>query len=93
MSSKPERRAAQATVAAYHEARLSELVERVATAMDRFRAGEVGAFEIDQVIFQYSRAAKELWKFCNLGDVEFSAQLIADQSPVDWWARGEPKHR
>ena len=93
MSSKSERRAAQETIAAYHEAQLVELVQRVAVAIDRFRAGEVGAFDIDQVIFQYSRAAKELWKFCSLGDVEFTAALINDQAPTDWWALGEPRRR
>ena len=65
MSSNSERRAAREMVAAYHEARLAELVQRVGEAVDRFRAGEVDAFDADQVIFQYSRAAKELWKFCN----------------------------
>jgi hypothetical protein len=37
-------------VAAYHEARLGELVARVADAVDRHRAGELDAFEVDQVI-------------------------------------------
>ncbi len=64
-----------------------EPVQRVAVAIDRFRAGEVDAFDIDQVILQYSWAAKELWKFCSLSDVEFTAQLINDQAPTDWWAR------
>jgi hypothetical protein len=32
-------------------------------AVDRYRAGELDAFDVDQVLFQYSRAAKELWKF------------------------------
>jgi len=50
MSGKSERRAARETVAAYHEARLAELVQRVGEAIDRFRVGEVDAFDIDQVI-------------------------------------------
>lgn len=93
MSSKLERRAARETVAAYHEARLAELVQRVGEAIDQFRAGEVDAFDADQVIFQYSRAAKELWKFCNLPDVEFTARVIGEHAPADWWARGEPRRR
>ncbi len=93
MSSNSERRAARERVAAYHEARLAELVQRVGEAVDRFRAGEVDAFDADQVIFQYSRAAKELWKFCNLPDVEFTASLIADSAPADWWERGAPRRR
>lgn len=90
MSSKSEQ-AAREAVAAYHVARLAELVQRVGDAVDHFRAGELDAFEVDQVIFQYSRAAKELWKFCNLADVEFTASLIGDSGPVDWWERGAPR--
>jgi hypothetical protein len=60
-SERSERRAAREVVAAYHEAQLGELVARVGEALDRFRAGELDAFDADQVIFQYSRAAKELW--------------------------------
>jgi hypothetical protein len=93
MSTKSERRAAREVVAAYHEARLGELVGRVGEAVDRFRAGELDAFDTDQVIFQYSRAAKEIWKFCNLSDVVFTAQLVAERAPTDWWERGTPKRR
>lgn len=91
MSDKSERRAAREVVAAYHEARLIELVQRVGDAVDGFRAGELDAVQADQVIFQYSRAAKELWKFCDLSDVEFTASLIGDQAPADWWKRGAPR--
>jgi hypothetical protein len=52
-------------VADYHAAQLGALVARVGEAVDRYRAGELDAFEVDRVLFQYSRAAKELWKFCN----------------------------
>lgn len=93
MSSKSERRAAREAVAAYHQVRLAELVQRVGDAVDRFRTGELDAFETDQVIFQYSRAAKELWKFCNLTDVEFTARTIGDDAPADWWERGAPNRR
>lgn len=93
MSSKSERRAAAEVVAKYHKARLTELVQRVGEGVDRFRAGELDAFEVDQVIFQYSRATKELWKFCNLSDPEFSACLIRDGAAVNWWERGAPRRR
>lgn len=93
MSSKSERRAAVEVVAEYHEGRLAELLQRVGDGVDRFRAGELDAFEVDQVIFQYSRAAKELWKFCNISVAEFSAGLIRDGAAVDWWERGAPRHR
>lgn len=81
------------TVGAYHEARLAELVERVGEAVDRFRRGEMDAFEADQIVFQYSRAAKELWKFCNHTDAEFVAGMIADGHSVDWWEQGAPRRR
>lgn len=93
MAGKSGRQAAQETVASYHEGELAGLVRRVAAEIDRFRSGELDAFEVDQKIFQYSRAAKELWKFCNLGDIEFVASLIEEQRPVDWWVRGAPKRR
>ncbi|MCW2767808.1 MAG: hypothetical protein JWO11_3767 [Nocardioides sp.] len=80
-------------VAAYHEARLAEFLRRVGEAADRFRAGELDAIEADQVIFQYSRAAMELWKFCNLGDVVFTAQLISEEAPAAWWERGATNRR
>ena len=93
MSRKSERRAASETVATYHEARLAELVQRVGTGVDTFRTGDIDAFEVDQIVLQYSRAAKELWKFCNLGNVEFIARSIGDDPPIDWWERGEPRRR
>lgn len=93
MSSKSERRAAREAVAAYHEARLSELIHHLGEVVDRFRAGELDAHDTDQLIFQYSRAAKELWKFCNLPDVEFTARVIRDGAPVDWWTQGAPGRR
>ncbi len=93
MAGKAARRQAREAVAAYHEARLAELVEHVADAIDSFRREELYAFDVDQVLFQYSRAAKELWKFCNLGNVEITARHVDDQPPTDWWERGAPRPR
>ena len=95
MSGKPERRQARETVAAYHESMLSELVAHVAEAIDRFRDGELDAFEVDHVLFQYSRAAKELWKFCNMTNVEITALHLQEgsSSSIDWWQRGAPRQR
>ena len=93
MSPKSEQQAAREEVAAYHEARLAELVQRVGEAIDRFRAGELAASEVDQIVFHYSRSAKELWKFCNDGDLVFTAQLIRERVLADWWERGAPKSR
>ena len=80
-------------MAAYHEATLSELVAHVAEAIDRFRADELNAFDVDHVLFQYSRAVKELWKFCNLTDVEITAHHLDEGPSIDWWERGAPRER
>jgi hypothetical protein len=90
---KSDRQAAREAVVKYHEGQLAVLVERVGDAIDRFRVGELDAFDVDQVLFQYSRAAKELWKFCNLGDPEPAAGLIRERPVVDWWERGTPRKR
>lgn len=94
MSSEADRRAAREVVAAYHKAELAYLVERVGQAIDGFRSGQMDAFEVDQALFQYSRAATELWKFCNTGSAELTASLINRNEPsIDWWERGAPKRR
>lgn len=93
VSDKAERRAARAVVAEYHEAELRALVAQVGEAIDRHRAGELDAFDVDRVLFQYSRAAKELWKFCNLGRVEIAAAIIRERPPSDWWEHGAPRER
>ena len=93
VSGKSERRAARSVVADYHHTQLGELVARVGEAVDRYRASELDAFDVDQVLFQYPRAAKELWRFCNSLQVEVAAAMIRDQAPRDWWERGAPRTR
>ncbi|MET8798596.1 hypothetical protein ABZV91_19485 [Nocardia sp. NPDC004568] len=94
MVSKADRQAARDRVAAYHEEQLGELVEHVGRALDRFRAGELDAFEVDAVIHQYHRAAQRLWTFCSQSgvQVEAIAHLIEDMvgggEVIDWWQRG-----
>lgn len=58
---------------------MAELVERVGRTIDSFRGGELDAFAADRVLYQYSRSAKELWKFCNLTDVEMTARAGLDR--------------
>ena len=91
MSQKSDRQQAREAVAAYHEAELAELVAHVEEAIDRFRSGELKAFDVDEVLFQYSRAAKELWKFCNIGNVQVTADQLHGAPPIDWWERGTPR--
>ena len=47
MGTKAERRAASERGAAYHEARLGELIEYITAAIDRYRAGEIDAYTVD----------------------------------------------
>lgn len=93
MADKSRRQAAHEAVGKYHEDQLAVLVGQVGVGIDRFRSGELDAFELDRILFQYSRAAKELWKFCNLGRPDDVLGLIAIQAPIDWWAVGAPKQR
>jgi hypothetical protein len=88
---KSERQEAREVVAAYHEAALGELVAHVAAAIDEFRSGNLDAFDVDRALLQYSRAAKELWKFCNMTDIEWTADLLRERPPIDWWERGTHK--
>ena len=93
VGSKTERQAARALVAVYHEARLADLIEHVAEALDRYRVGEVDAYAVDETIHQYHRAAQELWKFCWCGGVGANMEIVARTleqlteagEPVDWW--------
>ena len=71
---------------------VGSLVERVGVAIDRFRDGELDAFGVDQALFQYSRAAKELWKLRSLGDPELTANIIRERPSIDWWDRGAPRN-
>jgi hypothetical protein len=80
-------------VGAYRQAQLAMLVDRAAEVIDQFRASELDAFDADADLFQYGRAAKELWRFCNVGDVFSTATAIADGPTIDWWARGAFKRR
>lgn len=85
------RAAARRQVAAYHQARLAELVATLGEAIDRFRAGEADAFETDAAIHHYTQAARKLWVFCDQSgsQVEFTADLIdqldAEGEAIDWW--------
>jgi hypothetical protein len=80
-------------VAEYHQAELGDLVARVGEAVDRYRAGELDAFEVDRVLFQYSRAAKELRKYCSYPQVEIGAAMIREHPPHNWWERGVRRER
>jgi hypothetical protein len=88
-------------VADYHQARLDELVQHVAMAVDGWRAGSLDAHDVDEVLHRYQRAARELWKFCwGTGGgrhVELVAahlhRLAEDNQVIDWWERAAPRRR
>ncbi len=101
MGTRAERRAARNSVSAYHEARLADLVERITTAVDRYRLGEIDVYAVDETIHHYHRAARELWKFCWSGGGGSHTEMIAglldrmatDGETIDWWERVTPRQR
>jgi hypothetical protein len=95
-----QRRAARRTIGAYHEEQLRLLLERVREGFARLDAGEIDAFELDELVHRYKRSARELWKFCGQSGsgwltaartVEYLREQ--DDELPDWWAAGEPRSR
>jgi hypothetical protein len=98
MGTTAQRRAARERVAAYHEEQLGTLIARVAGVIDRYRAGEVDAFAVDETIHQYHRATQRLWAFCWAAGSGAHVEFVADTidrlpEPIDWWQRGAPRRR
>jgi len=101
VSIKADRRAARERVSAYHQSQLAELLNHVGAATDRYRVGEIDAYEMDETIHHYHRAARELWKFCfSRGGgthVELIAGILdrmrADAEAIDWWERATQPRR
>lgn len=52
MAVKSRRQAAHEAVGKYHETQLAGLAEQVGVGIDRFRNGELDAFELDLILFQ-----------------------------------------
>lgn len=99
--SKADRQADVALVISYHEARLADLLEQVRGGCERYDAGKLDAFELDELIHRYKKAARELWKFCGDRAHGRSAGFIArtleemqeHDEAIDWWERGNPERR
>jgi hypothetical protein len=99
--SKARRRVARTLVATYHEAELAGLVERVAEAIERYRAGELDVHDVDEVIHRYHNATQELWKFgFRSGSGAYAETVAATLENVteegerpDWWAAAERRRR
>jgi hypothetical protein len=99
VGTKAERRAANKRVAVYHESRLGELIEYVTAAIDRYPAGEIDAYTVDETIHHCHRAARELWKFCWSSGGGTHIEIIAhvldrmatDGETINWWERVAPR--
>jgi hypothetical protein len=100
-ATKAERRAARERVSAYYEAELAKLVEHVQKAIGRYRDGEIDVHNVDAVIHRYSKATRELWKFCWSGGAGSHMVFVAralemwaqEADEVDWWEEAERPRR
>jgi hypothetical protein len=94
--SKAERRAARQAVGAYHESELGKLLEHVRDGFAQYAAGEIDAFDLDDLIHRYKRSAQKLWSFCT-GSSEHVARMLdwmrEQGDETDWWKAGEPRRR
>jgi hypothetical protein len=92
-----KRRADQALVVTYHEVQLAGLLEHVRDGFARYDAGELDAFELDDLIHRYKKSARELWKFCAVSGSRASTVartlelLAAEDDLPDWWEAGAPQ--
>jgi len=89
--SKAERGAARAAVGAYHEGELARLLEYVREGLERYDAGEIDAFEFDELIHHYKRATQKLWSFCVGGGAHVystarTLEWLREQGELpNWW--------
>ena len=93
---KAERRAERELVAAYHQEELQKLLEHVRRGFEQMDAGEIDAFELDELIHRYKKAAAKLWSYCNSGRAQQTASVLRflrerGDSPPDWWQEAAPK--
>jgi hypothetical protein len=94
---KAERRVARELIAAYHQAQLRALLERVRAGFAQLDTGEINEFDLDDLIHHYKRSAAELWKFCGSsgGQCQQAANTLAylreNGEEPDWWERGAPR--
>lgn len=93
------RREAREVIGAYHEQQLRGLLEHVRDGFARLDAGEIDAFELDDLVHWYKRAANELWKFCGSSGSQWLqaantlAYLRERGEEPDWWAASATRRR
>ncbi|HEV2013160.1 MAG TPA: hypothetical protein VGR77_04665 [Candidatus Dormibacteraeota bacterium] len=91
---KARSRADRESVASYHQAALTKLLEHVRTGFARYDEGQIDAFELDELIHRYKRATTELWKFCGATGSQVAAAARAidwrtrEGQAIDWWEEG-----
>jgi hypothetical protein len=93
-----QRRAARELVGRYHEEQLRLLLERVRDGIARMDAGEIDAFDLDDLIHHYKRSTQKLWSFCGQSGSQWltAARTLEywreqGEPDPDWWAAGEPR--
>jgi hypothetical protein len=91
--SESERQAARSVVGEYHDAQLRKLVEHVADAIDRYRAGDLNAFEVDHIVFQYFARQRNYGSSATISLYGWRRPGIRERPPSDWWERGAPRER
>lgn len=98
-ASKAERREASSRIAAYHEAELAALVDRLRDGLRRYDAGELDVFEFDDLVHHYKKATQELWKFCVGGGAHVlrAARMLdfleGQGERPDWWDEADRRPR
>ena len=64
---------------------------------ERLDRGEIDEFELDNLIYRYKRAAKDLWVFCNTAREEQVDGAISAMEQRgdrrDWWDDAAPRRR
>jgi hypothetical protein len=69
------------------------LFEHVRDGLERYDAGEIDAFELDELIHRYKRATQKLWSFFVGGGAHVYSTARTLEWPreqgelPDWWSR------
>ena len=71
--------------------------EHVRNGFERLDRGEVDEFALDDLIYRYKRAARDLWVFCNTGreeHVDYAISAMQERGDRrDWWNDALPPPR
>lgn len=97
---KARRRAAREMIGRYHEEQLRLLLEHVREGFERLDRGEMGPFDLDDLIHHYKRSAQKLWSFCGSSGSGWERAALAlewwrvhGEPEPDWWEAGQPRRR